>query len=184
MYDCICMFRHHSVVNPHYSAARLTLSPNHKQPILTNSPSTHTHTPTCIQAKWSTKLYVIDCEQGYAQDNTHTLHQAWQTVQADGAHDKQGEKKLVKEKKKRKVDVFEPYTHVLGGPYQSSGRGFLMYPRGLSFEYINLPVTCSRQTAGLFIHTDGLSVSQLVPSPLTPLTRRCVKRLDCFSCLQ
>lgn len=81
-----------------------------------------------MQAKWTTIFYGIDCKQGLAQDNIHTLHQAWQILQADGAHDKHREKKLAEEKKKRKVCVsvvFELYT-CAARPMPELWRGFLM----------------------------------------------------------
>lgn len=72
--------------------ARSALSPKSQQFI-------HTH----VEAECTTVFYGLDCEQGHAQNNIHTLHQAWQILQADGAHDKHREKKLAEEKKKRKV---------------------------------------------------------------------------------
>lgn len=50
--------------------------------------------------------------EGHAQDNIHTLHQAWQILQADGAHDKHREKKLAEEKKKVKACVSVCFAHM------------------------------------------------------------------------
>lgn len=97
--------------------------------------------------------------EGHAQDNIHTLHQAWQILQADGAHDKHREKKLAEEKKKVKACVsvcFEPCTHVQSGRRQSSKRGFPDVNLGV-FEYVNFNLPVARP----FIHAAGLSVSQL-----------------------
>lgn len=89
----------------------------HGRPLCSNHNSTsHIHT-TCTQAKWTTILYVIDCKQSESQDNIHDLHQAWQILQADGAHDKhRGEAGRGKEEKEGLcVSVFELYTHVCSG---------------------------------------------------------------------
>lgn len=71
----------------------------------------HVHT-LAFQAKWSTMRSVIDCTQGCTEDNIYSLHQSWQILRADGAHDKHRVKMLAEEKKKPEALCV---THVQSG---------------------------------------------------------------------
>lgn len=93
------MFGHRAAIqwsNLINAEARTTFSSNR------NSTSTHRHTS---QMDHDILQYVIDCTQVRAQDNIHTLHQAWQILQADGAHDKHREMKLAAVERKRRLCV-------------------------------------------------------------------------------
>lgn len=137
-----------------------------------SAPIATVHPHTCIQAKWTTIFYVIDCTQGHAQDNIHTLHQAWQILQADGAHDKHREKKLAEEKKKRRVcvSVCLNCTHVCeAAGVRAVARLSDVNPGLFYFECVNLnlPVICSVRQPAL---SSTLTAFQSVNWPSGTLT--------------
>lgn len=110
-----------------------------------SAPIATVHPHTCIHAKWTTIFHVIDCTQAHAQHNIHTLHQAWQILQADGAHDKHSENKLAEEKKKRRVcvSICLNCTHMCGvADVRAVARLSDVNPGLFSFECVNfnLPV--------------------------------------------
>lgn len=115
---CFSMFTHSAAIQ----WSSLINAEARSAPITTAHPRTSTHIYThrhTVRAKWTTIFYGIDCKRGHAQDNIHTLHQAWQILQADGAHDKHREKKLAEEKKKRKVcmSMCLNCTHMCGAAH-------------------------------------------------------------------
>lgn len=93
---------------------------------LINAKARSALSPVHLSICTHTVFYGIHSQLGHAQDNIHTLHQAWQTLQADGVDDKHREKKLAEEKKKRTVCVSMCLncTHVRSGPCQSSSEAF------------------------------------------------------------
>lgn len=136
---------------------------------------------------------MIDCTQGRAQDNIHTLHQAWQILQADGAHDKQREQELAEEKKKLKVCVSACLNciHMCGAAHaRALARLSDGNPGLFHFEYVNfnLPVCSVRQPALSSVPTAFQSVNWpsgtltfATQSAPQSSNQECVEPVDSFS---
>lgn len=145
----------------------------HGQP---SAPIATVHPHTCIHVKWTTIFHVIDCTQAPAQDNIHTLHQAWQILQADGAHDKHSENTLAEEKKKRRacVSICLNRTHMCGvADVRAAARLSDVNTELFSFEcvHFNLPVMRSVRQPALSSKLTAFSSVSWPSSALTLATQ-------------